>query len=135
MRHVPIAYLLLVLAIAAGCGGADGPPTAHLQGTVLLAGQPIPADARATISFEPRERAQGAPASAEIVSGKYDCPNVPLGPVTVFFNITQPTGPEYTTPRGDKTRDVKSLTPPKYGAGTPLDVAGDNAAQDFDLTR
>jgi hypothetical protein len=126
------SYVLLLL-LAVGCGGESGPPTAHLQGTVTIGGKPIPADAIAMISFSPHDTKLGPGATAEIANGKYDCPKVPLGPVTVFFNITQASGPEIEI-RGRKSRETVSLTPPKYGAGTPLDVSGDNAAQDFDLT-
>jgi hypothetical protein len=133
-RRVGVGCWAIVGIALLGCGGESGPPTARLQGAVTLAGQPIPADATGMISFQPRDKAQGAAASAEIVGGKYDCPKAPLGPVTVLFNITQPTGPEYTSSRGEKVRDSKSLTPLKYGSGTPLEVTGDNAALDFDLT-
>jgi hypothetical protein len=132
-RRVWVGCWAIVGLIALGCG-PSGPSRAHLQGTVTLAGQPIPADATASIIFEPSKTAeQGPPASALIVSGKYECPDAPVGPVTVFFNITQPSGPEYTTDRGITTRNATSLTPPKYAPGMSLEVTGDNAAQDFDL--
>jgi hypothetical protein len=133
-RRLGLGFSTILALATVGCG-KSGPPSAHLQGTVTIAGQPIPADATATIAFEPQNTAkQGPPGSAPIVDGAYDCPQVPLGAVTVYFNISQPTGPEYTTSRGDKARNVTNLTPAKYQPGVPLDVAGDNASQNFDLT-
>jgi hypothetical protein len=129
-----LACWAIVGLIALGCG-QSGPARAHLQGTVTLAGQPIPADATASIIFEPTKKAeQGQPGSAQIVNGKYECPDAPVGPVLVLFSIMQPTGPEYTTDRGLTTRATKDLTPAKYASGTPLEVTDDNATQDFDLT-
>jgi hypothetical protein len=133
-RSAAMAWVACLGAVGVGgCGGSGGKPTAHLQGTVTLAGKPVPADATAHVSFTPAGKDQAPAASAPIVDGKYDCPGAPEGAVRVFFNITQPTGPEYTTDRGDKARHTKDLLPPKYGSGLELQVAGDNAEQNFDL--
>jgi hypothetical protein len=136
VRSAALAWAMCLAVVGvgtAGCGGSGGKPTAHLQGTVTLAGQPVPADATAHISFTPAGKDQATAASAPIVDGKYDCPAAPEGAVRVFFNITQPTGPEYTTDRGEKARHMKDLLPPKYGSGLELQVTGENAEQNFDL--
>jgi hypothetical protein len=116
-----------------GCGGGGG-DTAHLQGTVTIGGKPIPADATASVTFDPLQRSEGVKTvSVKIEGGKYDSPETPKGPVKVVFNIQQPYGPEYTTDRGVKARDIKSIVPEKSQAGVSIDVTGDNANQDFDL--
>jgi hypothetical protein len=127
------ASLCVICLGVAGCGGSGGKPTAHLQGTVTLAGKPLPAEANAQISFVGTSKEQAPPATAQIVAGKYDCPTAPQGAVKVQFNILQPSGPEYTTERGDKARQMENLVSDKYAAGIDLQVTGDNAEQNFDL--
>jgi hypothetical protein len=83
--------------------------------------------------FVPAGKDQGKAASAVITNGQYDSPNTPQGPVKVGFVISQPTGPEYTTDRGVKTRNTTSIVPAGAAAGMDLDVTGDNTAQNFDL--
>jgi hypothetical protein len=122
-----------VLALASvGCG-ESGPATAHLSGTITIGGQPLPADATGQVMFVPAGKDQGKPATAVITNGQYDSPNTPQGPVKVGFVISQPTGPEYTTDRGVKTRNTTSIVPASAAAGMDIDVTGDNTAQNFDL--
>jgi hypothetical protein len=124
--------VLGLVSVTAGCGGEDGPPTAHLQGTVTLGGKPIPADATAYIFFNPLTKEQGKAATAAIVNGKYDCPSAPVGSVKVMFNITQPKGPEYEE-RGVKVRSMVTITPPSAASGIDLQVDGDKSDANFDL--
>jgi hypothetical protein len=128
-----MAVAALVLSLGTiGCGGGSG-SGAHLQGTVTIGGKPLPADATGNVFFAPATPGKEKAVSADIVNGKYDCPHAPVGAVKVTFNIVQPTGPEYTTDRGVKTRDMKNLLPPSASAGVDLQVSGDNAEQNFDL--
>jgi hypothetical protein len=128
-----LAFSAIAMTGAVGCGGAGGKATAHLQGTVTLAGKPLPADAIGTITFIPTSKDQAPAATAEIAGGNYDCPAAPQGSVRVSFNITQPTGPEYTTDRGGQARQLTNIVPDKYAAGVDVEVTGDDAAFDFDM--
>lgn len=83
--------------------------------------------------FAPTTPGKGKGVSVEIHDGKYDSPHTPIGPLKVTFNILQPSGPEYTTDRGVKTRDMKNILPQKAIAGVDIEVSGDNAQQNFDL--
>lgn len=130
-----IVALLLAPFVTAlsGCGGGSG-DTARLRGTVTIGGQPLPADATGSVTFDP---AQAGPdkktVTVPIVNGQYDSPDTPTGSVKASFNIQQPDGPEYTTDRGTKARNVKNLVPEKSIGGVSIEVAGDKSDQDFDL--
>jgi hypothetical protein len=87
-----LSGLALLLAMTAGCPDGSGKETAHLQGTVTIGGQPIPADATGGISFVPLEVSQANSDYSAIKDGKYDVPGAPVGKVRVEFSIQQPTG-------------------------------------------
>jgi hypothetical protein len=125
------------VAIAAlfsiGCPESQtGPPTAHLQGTVTLGGNPIPADAMASIRFDPVGPVDSRPSSAGIQGGKYDVPDAPTGKVMVSFSISQPTGRKSGT-EGRQEEELKSLVPESVKNGKEIDVTGDNLSLNFDL--
>jgi hypothetical protein len=122
------------LTALSGCGGGSGANTAHLQGTLTIDGQPIPADANAIITFMPVDRKAGKPGVAKVEGGSYDCPEVPKGAVKVYFSIDQPTGPEITDARGLKGRANVSLVPPKYAGGMDFEVT-DDETRDFNLEK
>src|SRR5262245_41105667 len=50
---------------------SGGPATAHLQGKVTIAGQLIPADAQASITFKPTGSGQAHSTSALIANSTY----------------------------------------------------------------
>jgi hypothetical protein len=117
-----------------GCGGrGGGKPTAHLQGTVTIARAAIPADAQASITFKPTVTGQARSTSAQISGGKYDAPDVPVGAVTVYFNVQQATGRMVREGTGSPYREMHSLVPEKYGTGMALEVLEDNSDQNFNL--
>lgn len=126
--------LLASACFLAAAGGCVRESTARLQGAVTLAGKPLPADARAFIVFATgpdRSRSVSAP----IIDGRYDSPRTPMGDVTVFFEISHPIGPERTSDRtGLPYRDVATLVPARYETGVPLNVTGDDAHRNFDLS-
>jgi hypothetical protein len=128
-----VACVSLFLASSVGCGSGDGAATAHLQGKVTINGQPLPADAEGTITFNTTEATQAKAVTVTLANGAYDSPSTPTGPVKVAFNITQPSGPEVTNDRGATYRESKSLVPAKYAGGMDLTVGDDNDAQDFNL--
>src|SRR5262245_61725023 len=113
---------LLPVALS-GCGRmGSGKPTSHLQGKVTIAGKPIPADAQASITFKPSGSGQARSTSAQISGGAYDAPDVPVGTVTVYFNVQQPTGRMVREGTGSPYKELRSLVPDKYGTGLALDV-------------
>ena len=122
-----------MLAVLVGCGeGAGG--GAHLQGKVTLGDKDIPPDATAHIMFVPEAGKSAKTVTAPITGSRYDAPNVPLGPVTVHFDITQAVGPMKRSERtGAEYQDVVNLVPAERAAGIPLEVVGDKADQDFKL--
>jgi hypothetical protein len=133
-RTIPVAVLLVALSGAAGCGaGGSSSKTAHLQGTVTVDGQPLPADALAIISFKPTQPGQAKSTGGQILAGKYDCAEVPLGKVKVYISIQQPTGKTISDRAGRTSPEMKNLIAPKSATGFELDVTDDNAQQDFDM--
>jgi hypothetical protein len=117
---------------AAGCNSGSSTPVAHLQGTVTIGGQPVPADAEARIMFMPPATADNRnarPAIVPIVAGKYDAPDVPTGKILVRFDIQQPTGKEFA--RGMK--ESRNLVPPEHQEGLAIEVAEGEGQQNFEL--
>ena len=135
---IAAAGMAIAALAVAGCG-KSGPshPGAALSGTVTINGQPIPADAQATVRFMPSGPAgQAPPVSAKIAGGRYEAKDVPLGKVNVVFFITRLTGREVVednVPGGTPYPERENLVPVKLRQGTPLEVTGDNNKQDFDL--
>ena len=99
-----------------------------------MAASPFLPTPPASITFDP---AQAGPdkksVTVSIEGGKYDSPDTPQGPVKAMFNIQVPDGPEYTTDRGVKVRNIKNIVPEKSQAGVSIDGTGDNPSQNFDL--
>lgn len=142
LRQIRVVVAAVGIAIplsgATGCG-KSGPsrPGAALSGSVTINGQPIPADAEATVRFMPSgPGGQAPPTSAKIVDGRYEAKDVPLGKVNVVFFITRLTGREVVednVPGGTPYPERENLVPVPLRRGVPLEVGGDNAKQDFDL--
>ena len=128
-----VELLALVVCSAAGCGQQGSKPTARLSGTVTINGQPIPADAEATIMFRPAASGMAKTAGVRIANGKYDSPQTPVGEVNVLFSIQQPTGNMISDAGGPPFPELRSIVPEGTAAGIKLTVSGDNLDQDFDL--
>ena len=123
--------VLAVLVLMPGCGEGSS-STAHLAGAVTIDGKPVPADAQAALSFQPR--GGGEVVSVPITNGRYDSPRTPQGPVSVNFYISRPVGPVKKSERtGEDYRDTANLVPAEHAAGMLLEVSGDNLNQDFKL--
>ncbi len=126
-------WLVVVACACLGCSEEEtGPPTAHLQGAVTINGQPIPADAEASISFNPAALGDARPASGVIADGKFDVKDAPVGKVRVLFNISQSTGKMHSE-AGHEAMEYKSLVPKSLLNGQEIEVSGDNPKLDFDL--
>jgi hypothetical protein len=120
-----------IAAFAAGCGGNR---TADLAGKVTIGGKPVPAEAEGTIFFAPIDPKAGDAVATVITNSAYQASDVPAGEVSVTFEITQAVGPVKKSERtGAEYQETKSLIPPSASGGIRLNVAGDNANQDFDL--
>jgi hypothetical protein len=132
-----LGWLILLAVLAAGCG-KPGPsyPSARWEGTVTLQGKPIPAEAEAYVQFFPNGGGgQAPPASVPIMQGRYRAERVPLGKVTVVFNITRLTGRmvrEDNAPGATPYAEREILVPPSLRAGIPAEVTGDQQ-RDFNL--
>jgi hypothetical protein len=124
--------LACALAVVAGCTGGSKPGAAHLQGAITIDGQPPPSDALGTISFRATTTGQAHSTSAQILNGKYDCENVPLGKITVFLQLVQQTG-KMVNDGGRQYPELHNLVPSKYNNGIELEITDDNTSQDFDL--
>ncbi|MBX3433196.1 MAG: hypothetical protein KF847_07735 [Pirellulales bacterium] len=123
---------LAALGLLAGCGGSNS--TVHLHGKVTLGGQPIPADAKASITFAPPGGSELKAVSVPIVNGEYDSPATPVGKLRAYFEVSKETGPVKKSERtGAEYRDVVNLVPPRSATGVEIEVAGENLDQNFDL--
>jgi hypothetical protein len=112
--------LLSTLLVLAGCSVPEK-KTAHLRGTITIAGQPLPADALTSVSFRPTASGQSRAAGANIVAGKYDCLDVPLGKVAVFISAQHPTGKMISEAGGTPYQEFVNLISTKYSSGIDLD--------------
>jgi hypothetical protein len=129
LAWLAVAVLACVTISACGTSRRDG--TAHIQGTVTLGGQPLPANAQANITIAPAEK--GRTAGAVVTDGRYDCPDAPVGKVKVYFSVMRPTGKMITEADNRPFAEMGSIIASKYASGIDLEIAGDNANQDFDL--
>ena len=123
--------LLGVLAAGhvAGCGG-PGFPSARLEGTVTVDGQPVETG---NISFTPTQADRGSGATATISGGRYVAEGVPQGKVRVYFDATRETG-RTIEQFGKPYPETVNVIPEKYRAGMEIDVSGEEVNQDFKLT-
>jgi hypothetical protein len=132
MWQLPILFAFVISTT--GCGTTNGGAT-RLQGQVTLNGKPLPADAKAFVTFVP-EGNPGKAVSVPVTNGNYDSPDTPVGKVNVQFEISREVGPTKTSERtGQSYREMENLVPGKYSTGLPLEVTGDNSTQNFDLTK
>jgi len=127
-----LAAPVMVLALGAGCGGGAS-NTAHVQGQVTIEGQPLPADAIGSITFQPTAPGQGPTAGAPLEDGRYDSPQTPLGPLRAYITVQQPTGRTIDNARGAPAPEYKNIVSDQYGAGIEVEVAGDRDDLNFDL--
>ncbi|MEX2318023.1 MAG: hypothetical protein WD669_12775 [Pirellulales bacterium] len=134
-RRIVIASVTCVLVVTgAGCpDGGSGLPTAHLQGTVTIGGNPIPSDAAARISFDPTALGQSRSTSSIIKDGRFEVRDAPIGKVQVTFGIDQKTGKMVGPPGGRPEEGFRSLVPESKKNGVVIDVTGDDSNLKFDL--
>jgi hypothetical protein len=121
------AALLIAAAITFG-GCSTAPKTAHVAGTITITGQAPPAGSIVRLNISPTAAEKGPGAGSQVTGNKYDCPNCPLGKVTVYVSVDRP-----PTAATAENRENTSLIDPIYSAGINLDVVADNLKQDFDL--
>jgi hypothetical protein len=120
-----VAVLGLLLA---GLGCAKS--AARLEGTVTLDGHPI---AKGTLQFVPQGAERLPPVSAAIKDGHYTASAVPLGKVRVLISATRKAGRmkrEYSQPY----EEIVSIIPKAYEDGIAIEVTGNDAARNFELT-
>jgi hypothetical protein len=124
----------MVLVIA-GCGAGKPADTAHLAGKVTLDGEPIPADAQASITFQPTAGNKGKAITVPIVNSAYDSPHTPRGSVLAIMSLTIPTGKMVMSERvGREVPEMKTVTlSQEQMGGITLDVAGDEPNRNFEL--
>jgi hypothetical protein len=127
-----VAGLLCVLAAAGGCNDGGKPGTARLEGRITIDGQPPPAGAVGSISFRATGQGQADTTSAQIVDGKYECDDVPLGDVVVFVQLIKETG-KTITEGGRSFPERVNFVSSKHDNGINLKVTDDNSNQDFEL--
>lgn len=128
-----LAALALLMLPLVGCDGQSS-TTTTLSGQVTIAGQPIPPDAKASVSFRPIGGQKAQPVSALIADGAYRCDDVPLGAVVAEFDIRQPVGPMKTSPRtGAQYQEEKSLVPATHSAGIEFEVKVGEESRNFEL--
>jgi len=127
-----VATALVIVVSCAGCGG-DASNTAHVQGQVTIEGQPLPADAIGSITFQPTTPGQGPTVGAPLEDGKYDSPKTPLGPLRAYITVQQPTGRTIDNARGAPAPEYKNIVSDQYGVGIEVEVTGDQDDLNFDL--
>jgi hypothetical protein len=126
--------MLLFGVCLLGCGGGSA-DTVHLKGKVSLNGVPVPANAQASVTFQPTAGNKGKAVTAAIVNGEYDSPNTPRGPVLAIMSLSIPTGKMIMSERmGTEVPEIKTVTLSQdQMGGITLDITGDETTHDFDL--
>jgi hypothetical protein len=132
LQTTSLLALSMALGASLGCGGGSSSgDTAHLQGTVTIGGQPLPADAHGSITFR---NDAGKAVTAPIVDGSYDSPQTPRGAVKAYFTISTPTGKTYKSERtGAEVPETVSIVPASASGGLDVEVSTDKRDQNFDL--
>ena len=133
--RVLITCVLLLAASVVGCGGGSS-ENVHLKGKVTLDGSPVPANAQASVTFQPTAGNKGKAVTAAITNGEYDSPNTPRGPVLAIMSISIPTGKMIKSERmGTDVPEIKTVTLSQgQMGGIAMEVTGDEATHDFELT-
>ncbi len=128
--------LIVLTAHSLGCGkSGSSTPSVHLQGAVMIDGEPVPANAQASITFQPSAGNKGRPVTVPIVGGKYDSPETPLGSVLAIVSLNIPTGKTVMSERmGGEVPEIKTIAlSPEQAGGIKLDLTEDKLDQDFVL--
>ncbi len=123
---------LLALLLTMGCGGS-GSGLAHVQGEVTINGQPIPADAIGSVTFQTTKGGQGKTVSSPIKGGKYDLPETPLGTLRVLISVQQPNGKTIDNGRGVPAQEYENIISDEHSSGIEVQIDGDKDDQNFDL--
>lgn len=124
-----IATGFAVCVLVCGCGGSKF-PTATVEGSVSVDGQPVP---EGIITFTPLELREAKEAVAEIRDGKYRATGVPRGRVLVRFQAVKETGRVVHDPVEGSGPEKVSIIPPQYEKGVELNIQSPNETHDFDL--
>jgi hypothetical protein len=121
-------FLLAVFGISlVGCGGpSKSYKMVDVAGTVELDGKPIE---KGVINFI----AENGDASAEIVAGKFEARDVPLGKVRIYIKANRETG-KMTPGSSEPVPEIENIIPEKYNQGIEADIAGDETDRKIELS-
>jgi hypothetical protein len=118
-----------LLGVLLGCGGA-GYESIDLHGVVTIDGEPVP---KGQVTFAPANN--GPVVGAEIVQGKYECNNVPLGKCRASFVAQAAEMKTIPIPATGGTGEVPiNILPPKYAAGIEKEITPEASELNFELT-
>ena len=136
-QRLTVGLVCVSLLASMGCGKGSSGQTAHLSGSVTLDGKPLPADAQASITFQPTKGNKGRAIAVPIVNGQYDSPDTPLGSVSAILNLNIPTGKMVMSERmGGEVPEIETVTLSSNEAGgIKLDITEDKSDQGFAVTR
>jgi len=123
------SFLLILTALAVGCGDQASYPCTRLTGTVAIEGKPVE---QGSLSFTPEGPGPAQAVGASVSNGRYVADNVPLGKVRVLFNATRETG--QTDSEHDKPIPIRAdIVPVKYRSGVEIEVGKGQTEQNFEL--
>ena len=114
-----------------GCGGPERPkyPVSHVLGTVTLDNQPLE---KGRVQFAPVAPTPGITVSGEVIGGKFDLVDVPIGKHKVIFNASKETG-KMISDRAEPYPEVVNLIPVEYRDGLDATVSGSETKPTFEL--
>jgi hypothetical protein len=117
-------------SLLVGCGGT-GNNNGVASGEVRIDGALVP---RGYITFTPTAKDHGPVVGAPIEDGKYRCDRVPVGKLTVTFvaEAAEPTT-VYDITTKIEHKIPKSILPPAYSGGLPVEITAGENRRDFDL--
>jgi hypothetical protein len=122
-------WLILSVAVLLGSGCSASGTGAHMQGTITLDGQPIPAGSITVLPLS----GTGQPTGGQFTGGKYSLDNVPLGKVNVMLQASKETGETYDD-NGTTRKVTVPLIPAHYAAGIEKEIVSGKNEHSFALT-
>jgi hypothetical protein len=135
VNKTPWLCLVLLLPLAAGCGG-----TATVSGTVTYDGKLVE---HGKIRFLPMDDKgdldpKGDIVGVDIIKGKYTAKEVPMGKKKVAIDAEQlagQTGPTARDAKGDPAQAVEPLIPAEASRDLTVEINTLEQTQNFDLKK
>ncbi len=125
------SWIVTCCLVVAGCGSPERPkyPVSHVVGTVTLDGQPLE---KGRCQFNPVAPTPGVAVSGDVINGKFEIADVPIGKHKVVFQASKETG-KMITDYSQPYPEVVNLIPESYRDGIDSTVSDAETKPTFEL--